>query len=129
MTVIEPENNTSSKEHFDEYQKQWGIPLGRPGAAEDYAQCIFGLVTVRFVTLDYIDLELDADEDRTVMSLVLSMSSMVDGYLRQVSHIEFPDWIILILISFLNRRALLPSVSFGPLLGVIVVTRLNICII
>jgi len=46
MTVIEPENNTNSEEHFKEYRTKWGIPLGRPGAAEDYAQCIFGLVTV-----------------------------------------------------------------------------------
>ena len=47
MTVINPENNTGSKEHYDEFRTKWAIPFGRPGAAIDYAQCIFGLVTVR----------------------------------------------------------------------------------
>lgn len=46
MTIIEPESNQASEAHFNEYRTKWGIPFGRPGAAIDYAQCIFSLVTV-----------------------------------------------------------------------------------
>lgn len=46
MTVIEPENNTGTNEHYKEFREKWAIPFGRPGNAIDYAQCIFSLVTV-----------------------------------------------------------------------------------
>jgi len=46
MTVIPQENNTGSKDHFEEYKGNWGIPFGRPGSALDYAQTIFGVVSV-----------------------------------------------------------------------------------
>lgn len=44
MTVINPDENTGSKEHYAEFRQKWGIPFGRPGSAIDYAQCILGLV-------------------------------------------------------------------------------------
>jgi len=47
MTVINAEDNTGSAPHFSEFRNHWGIPFGRPGAAKDYAQCIFSLITVR----------------------------------------------------------------------------------
>lgn len=46
MTVIPQDFNTGSEEHNKIFRKDWGIPLGRPGNAVDYAQSIFGLVTV-----------------------------------------------------------------------------------
>jgi NAD(P)-dependent dehydrogenase (short-subunit alcohol dehydrogenase family) len=30
----------------EEFRGYWGIPFARPGGAVDYAQCIFGLITV-----------------------------------------------------------------------------------
>jgi len=30
----------------DAFKKDWGIPLGRPGNAQDYAQCIISTITV-----------------------------------------------------------------------------------
>jgi hypothetical protein len=46
MTIIPQENNTGSDEHVKEYKNTWGIPFGRPGNAVDYAQTIFGVVSV-----------------------------------------------------------------------------------
>jgi NAD(P)-dependent dehydrogenase (short-subunit alcohol dehydrogenase family) len=47
MTVIDPENNQDGNdEHFKTFRGHWGIPFGRPGCSRDYAQCIFGLITV-----------------------------------------------------------------------------------
>jgi NAD(P)-dependent dehydrogenase (short-subunit alcohol dehydrogenase family) len=30
----------------DAFKKDWGIPLGRPGNAQDYAQCVISTITV-----------------------------------------------------------------------------------
>lgn len=46
MTAIDPENNTGSQQHEETFRKKWGIPFGRPGGPEDYAQCIFGIAVV-----------------------------------------------------------------------------------
>jgi hypothetical protein len=40
MSVFDPEVTK------EEFRGHWGIPFGRPGGAVDYAQCIFGLITV-----------------------------------------------------------------------------------
>jgi hypothetical protein len=53
--VIDPQDNQGSSEHNDIFRKGWGIPFARPGRAVDYAQCIFGLITVsraRYLLLD-----------------------------------------------------------------------------
>ncbi|ORX35108.1 hypothetical protein BD324DRAFT_633919 [Kockovaella imperatae] len=50
MTVIEPENNTGSDAHFQEFRTKWAIPFGRPGNAVDYAQCIISLATNQYIT-------------------------------------------------------------------------------
>lgn len=36
----------------EEFRGHWGIPFARPGGAVDYAQCIFGLITVSSTHLD-----------------------------------------------------------------------------
>lgn len=46
MTVIDPNDNKNSEAQVQTFKTQWGIPFGRPGNAVDYAQCIFGLITV-----------------------------------------------------------------------------------
>jgi NAD(P)-dependent dehydrogenase (short-subunit alcohol dehydrogenase family) len=46
MTVIDPSENQSTEEHERKFREDWGIPFGRPGGPEDYAQCIFGLAVV-----------------------------------------------------------------------------------
>ncbi|WWC73384.1 uncharacterized protein I206_107351 [Kwoniella pini CBS 10737] len=50
MTIIPSENNTGSEAHKQEFRNKWGIPLGRPGKAADYAQCIFGIITNQYMT-------------------------------------------------------------------------------
>jgi hypothetical protein len=51
MTVIDPvDNQAGNQSHFNTFRNQWGIPLGRPGASRDYAQCIFGLISVSWVS-------------------------------------------------------------------------------
>jgi hypothetical protein len=72
MSVFEP---GVTKEEF---RGHWGIPFGRVGGAVDYAQCIFGLITV---SLD----NLTKANDRTNMSPEPSSSSTVDGYWKRVS--------------------------------------------
>ncbi len=46
MTVIDPTGNQSTEEHKRKFIEEWGIPFGRPGGPEDYAQCIFSLAVV-----------------------------------------------------------------------------------
>jgi hypothetical protein len=53
MTVINPEDNTGSDSHAKEFREKWAIPFGRPGNAVDYAQCVFGLITVNTVLAAY----------------------------------------------------------------------------
>lgn len=44
MTPVEDKYQSAAN---PEFKQKWGTPLARPGNAVDYAQCIFGLITVR----------------------------------------------------------------------------------
>lgn len=48
MTPVDDKYHSAANAEF---KQQWGTPLARPGNAVDYAQCIFGLITVRLKVL------------------------------------------------------------------------------
>jgi hypothetical protein len=72
MSVFEP-GVTS-----EEFRGHWGIPMGRPGGAVDYAQCIFGLITVSSSGASRAHV-------RTNTLLEQSSSLTVDGCWKRVS--------------------------------------------
>jgi len=49
MSVFDPEATQ------EDFRGQWGIPFGRTGGAVDYAQCIFGLITVSYIMLEVVE--------------------------------------------------------------------------
>jgi len=85
MSVFDPEVTQ------EEFRGHWGIPFGRPGGAVDYAQCIFGLITVSLIVPVGSQVMF-----RTNMSPALNLWLTVDGCWKRVSGNEMSDNVIMV---------------------------------
>lgn len=85
MSVFDPEVTQ------EEFRGHWGIPFGRPGGAVDYAQCIFGLITVSLIVPVGSQVMF-----RTNMSPALNLLLTVDGCWKRVSGNEMSDNVIMV---------------------------------